>query len=84
MKKKIVGYKRFTSKKGTALCVVNCLSDFTDREYANNCFGQKIEEIFMPADEYDLLKPEHIGKMANFEYEINNGSAYLVHVEIAK
>lgn len=83
-KKKIVGFKRFTSKKGKDFCVANCVSDFSDREYDNGCCGQKIEEIFMPEADYDLLQPEHIGKIATFEYEINNGKAYLVKVDIAK
>lgn len=83
-KKKIVGFKRFTSKKGSQLCVVNCISDYADRDYDNGCFGQKVEEIFMPDTQVDMLKPEHIGKMASFEYEINGGKAYLINVEIVK
>lgn len=82
---KLLGYKRFTSKKnGKEFCVACVVQDFSDREKENGSVGQKVDEIFMPENQYNLLKPEHIGKELVLDYELSGGRAYLVNVSIAK
>ena len=59
---KLVGYKRFTSKKGERYCVAQVVGDFSQRDIDNGCCGSKVEEVFLPAERVDELNPSHIGK----------------------
>lgn len=82
---KLVGYRRFTSKKnGKDFCVANVVQDITEREKQSGSFGQKVDTIFMPEEQYNLLKPEHIGKELTLDYELSGGRAFLVNVSIGK
>ena len=73
---KLVGYRRFTSKKnGKDYCVAEI-------ETASGAVGCKTEQIFMPEEQYDFLKPEHIGKDVKLDYELSGGRAYLVNVTV--
>ena len=77
---KLVGYKRFLSKKNKNYCVANILMPYGPRE--DGCVGEKLEEIFMPDEMYDFLNPKHIGHEVKLDYEINGGRAYLVGFEV--
>ena len=80
---KLVGFRRFTSKKnGKDYCVAEVETPFNARETANGAVGCKTEQIFMPEDQYDFLKPEHIGKELKLDYELSGGRAYLVNVTV--
>lgn len=80
---KLVGFKKFVSKKnGKEYCVANVVRDYEQREISNGCIGQKVEEIFLPEEKTNYLRPEHIGKELQFSYEISAGRAYIVDVEV--
>lgn len=80
---KLVGYKYLHSKKTDKdFCVAVVLSEFSKNEKESGSVGQKVEELFMPDDLYNFLKPEHIGKEFVPSYEISNGRAYLVGVTV--
>lgn len=80
---KLVGYRKFVSKKnGETYCVANVVQDLTDREKENGCVGQKTDEIFMPKEQVNLLKPSDIGKEMSFNYELSGGRAFLVNVSL--
>lgn len=76
---KLVGFKRFVSKKdGTEYCVANVVSEYSPRENLNGCYGSKVEEVFLPAEKASVLKPSDIGKDIRMEYEVSGGRAYLI------
>lgn len=79
---KLVGYKRFTSKKGVNYCVANVVSEYNDRDKENNCFGSKVEEIFLPDSAYDLLTPKDIGHELSLQYDIVGNRAYIAGVKV--
>ncbi len=80
---KLVGYRRFTSKKnGKDYCVAEVETPFSTRETSAGAVGCKTEQIFMPEDQYDLLKPADIGKEIKLDYELSGGRAYLVNVTV--
>lgn len=79
---KLVGYKRFTSKKGERYCVAQVVSDFSQRDIDNGCCGSRVEEIFLPAERVDELNPSHIGKEIKFDYELSGNRAYLVDFHV--
>lgn len=80
---KLVGYRRFTSKKnGKDYCVAEIETPFSSRETASGAVGCKTEQIFMPEEQYDFLKPDHIGKEVKLDYELSGGRAYLVNVTV--
>lgn len=58
---KLVGYRRGTSKKGSAYCMMNILTDSSDVDRSNGQVGQKTEEIFLPSNLVDMLKSSDIG-----------------------
>lgn len=74
---KVLGYRNVKTKKGNELTLVTVISDLTEREKAMGAVGQKSEDIFLPEDKLNSLKPEHIGKEFVPSYEISGGKAYL-------
>lgn len=80
---KLVGYKKFVSKKnGKTYCVAEVVQDLSAREIENGSVGQKVDEIFLPEDKLDLLKITDIGKELTLDYELSGGRAYLVNVTV--
>lgn len=82
MAKKLVGYSRFNSKKGIPLCIAQLVTDLAARDFENGAVGQKVETVFMPKNQYDYLKPEHIGKEFIESYYISQGKAFLQNVTV--
>ena len=81
---KLIGFKRFLSKKGSNLCIANVVRDCTTRECERGSVGQTMDEIFVPDHLYDYLQPEHVGKDIDLVYEMSGGRAYLNSVVIGK
>lgn len=80
---KLVGYKKITSKKsGKHFCVASVLSDLSPREKEQGAVGQKVEEIFLPEEQIDFLKPADIGKEFFVNYNISGGRAYVSDVSV--
>lgn len=79
---RLVGYKRFKSKKGKNFCVANIVSGYSNRDIERNCVGEKVEEIFLPDEQYDLLTPDDIGRELSFDYDMSGGRAYLIGVTV--
>lgn len=80
---KLVGYRKFTSKKNAkSYCVANVVQDASDREVSSGLVGQKVEELFLPEEQYNYLKPADIGKNLELDYELSGGRAYLVSITV--
>ena len=79
---KLVGYRKGTSKKGTPYCMMNILTDAAEIDRSNGQIGQKTEEIFLPSDLVDLLKPSDIGHEVICDYSVSGGRAFLDNVTI--
>lgn len=79
---KLVGYRRGTSKKGSAYCLMNILTDSSDVDRSNGQIGQKTEEIFLPSNLVDMLKPSDIGHEVICDYSVSGGRAFLDNVTI--
>lgn len=80
---KLVGYKKITSKKsGKEFCVASVVQDVSEREKENGFIGQKVDELFLPESQLNLLKPSDIGKELSLDYELSGGRAYLVNVAV--
>lgn len=80
--RKLVGYRRFISGKGRDCCVASVLVDATERDKNAGQVGQKTEDVFIPSDQLDLLKPSDIGKELVCDYDLSNGRAFLIHVSV--
>lgn len=79
---KLVGYRRGTSKKGSVYCMMNILTDSSDVDRSNGQVGQKTEEIFLPSNLVDMLKPSDIGHEVICDYFVSGGRAFLDNVTI--
>ena len=80
---KLVGYKKFVSKKnGKMYCVASVVQDLSQREIENGVVGQKVDEVWLPEEKFDYLKPTDIGKELVLDYELSGGRAYLVNVSV--
>ena len=80
----LMGYHRFTSKKNVECCVASVVKDLSPRDVSFGYVGQKTDEIFMPANQIDLLKPEDIGKELILDYDMSDGRAFLFNVTVKK
>lgn len=77
MEKKLVGFKRFTSKKGNPLCVAVIESPFSEADNQRGSFGCDCETVFLPSEQYSYLTIKDIGKNVKLNWDIVNGRAYL-------
>lgn len=77
MEKTLVGFKKFTSKKGQPLCIAIISYPFTAKEVENGCVGLNVDQIFLPQEQYNYLLPGDIGKPVTTQYDIVGGRAYL-------
>lgn len=78
--KKVLGFNKFTSKKGTACCFLGVVGDFTPSEKDRGSVGQKVEVISIYGDLGNKITPDIVGKMVDFIYSINGQQAYLQDV----
>lgn len=79
---RLLGYRNIKTKAGKELTLATVVSDLSEREKATGAVGQKAEDIFLPENQVNALKPEHIGKEFIPTYEVSNGKAYLVNFAI--
>ena len=83
MRLELVGYKRFTSKQGKDYCVANVVSDYSLAETNKGCVGMKVQEIFIPDEQYGYLNNEHIGHELKLTYGLGDyGKPRVTSVEI--
>lgn len=62
MARKIVGFEKFMSKKGTPCCAVSCEMEYKDRDGAQHC-GTKVETVMAyGADNCNVFTDKAIGK----------------------
>lgn len=82
--KTLVGYKRFTSKKGNPLCLAVILNPFDEKSNERGSFGCDCEQVFVPAEQYDYLTVNDIGLPVETRYDVINGRAYLREIIVAR
>lgn len=75
--KKIVGYKRFKSKKGQDLCIATVVSPYSQRDLDRGCVGSRSEDVFLPDSLVNMLEPKHIDKNVEISYDIVGGRVYV-------
>lgn len=75
---KLVGYKKFKSKKGDDCLVIELIKPFTTREIDFGACGSSVVEKFIPNDFSDKFVPAVIGKNIDLEIEVNsyNGKTF--------
>lgn len=79
---KIVGFKRFESKKGKNCCMMSVVEPYSKKDNERGYFGSSVQDLFMPDDLYDFLEEKHIGHDVQLDYKINQGRAYLEDVTV--
>lgn len=80
---KLLGYVKGVSKKnGNSYCMMHVVSDFSENEKTNGAQGAKVETLFLPSDQMDVLKPADIGKEIFLDYTISGGRAFLNGVTV--
>jgi hypothetical protein len=78
----IIGYSKFTSKKGTdcLICKIAVTPSESDLKFGH--VGMKVEEVFVPAECFGLFSPAVIGKTLKRQYEVRGRFANVISVEI--
>jgi hypothetical protein len=71
-----------SKKNGKEYCVATVVSDGTQREIQNGLVGQKSEDIFLPDEQLNLLKPSDIGHELICSYSYSNGRGFLESVTV--
>ena len=74
----LVGYKRFVSKNDKQICIATVLRDATRREKEYGSVGRVAEEVFVPAEQYDYLQPDMVGKNVKLYWD----RQYLDKIEV--
>lgn len=77
MKKKLIGFKRFTSKKGSPTCIALVATPFDERQNEKGNYGCDVETLFLPSELFNYLEEGDLGKEVTTDYDIVSGRAYL-------
>lgn len=77
VKGKLIGYRKFTSKKNQEFCVANVMLPCSDRDLANGYVGNRVDETFLPDNMVDYLKPQDVDKEVEILYSVSGGRAYV-------
>lgn len=72
MKRKIIGYEKFTSKKGMPCCAVSTELPYTPREGVEQ-LGIKAETVMIYGDSCSVINKNAIGKELAGFFGYNNG-----------
>ena len=83
-KKRVLGFSKFTSKKGNYCVVLDVSSPYGDRQRENGACGERAEQLFIPKEYHDKVVPAIIGKEISLIYSISGGRAYLDGFEVCK
>lgn len=78
----IIGYSRFTSKKGVDTLICDVAVSPTPFDLQHGKVGMKVEQVFVPAECYGLFNESVIGKCLKRQYEVQGRFANVVNVEI--
>lgn len=81
-KSKLVGFKSFTSKKGTPCNLASIITDYTPAEIARGCLGAECQTVFLSDATAGKITAESIGKEVDLIYSIRGGRAYLEDLNI--
>ncbi len=84
MKSTLVGFRRFTSKKGTPCCVANIVTEFSPADVSRGSCGSDCQSVFLPDNLLDYLTEKDIGKSVELFYSINAGRAYLQNLVVQR
>lgn len=75
---KLVGYSRFKSKAQKDLCVASCVVSLSERDKDYGRIGEKVKELFVPTNQFNLLTPSDVGKLIEVEYD----EGYIVSIKV--
>lgn len=64
----LIGYRKFTSKKGTNCCIVSLVNDYSTFDCSHGAVGQKVDEVFIPENCHGLIQPDSVGRYYELEY----------------
>lgn len=80
VKNEIIGYKKFTDKKGDKRCIVEVVSVLTDFDRNHGAVGMKSEEVWIPEEFQDSFVPAVVGKILDCKYEVSGRYANIIGV----
>ncbi len=82
--KKILGYRKFNSKKGTLVCLVSYQEDFSDydKEHSEELAGSKITNAMVFGDDGKIFTKDCVGKELQGFVGHSNGSTIIQNPSI--
>lgn len=75
--KKLLGYRRFTSKKNVPLCIATVGTKCDAKDNERGSFGLTAEDVFLPQELYGYLEITDIGKPVTLNYNVIGGRAFI-------
>lgn len=79
-KNEIIGYKKFTDKKGNKRCVVEVISTLTDFDRNYGAVGMKAEQVWIPEEFQEMFVPAVVGKILDCKCEVSGRYANIIGV----
>lgn len=71
--RRLLGYRKFTSKAGKLTCVAVVAISPTEWEKNNGFVGENVkDDLFIPDSCIGLMTPDAIGKELDCHYEVND------------
>lgn len=81
--KKIVGYSKFVSKKGTDTCLIHVVEPFSDSQLSRGSVGSEANTVPIYDKEImDKVTDSCIGKTLDVSYNVSGGRAFVRDITI--
>lgn len=79
----IIGYSRFTSKKGVECLVVDVIMEATDFNRRYGRVGNICEQVFIPEALFDRFDESVVGKLLEVKYDRPGRYANIIDVSFS-
>ena len=75
MAKKLIGISSGKSKSGNVFCFLTVTEPCDEFDNKYGSFGERADKVFVPEEQFKLIKPEDLGKEITFQYSIRGDKA---------
>lgn len=79
---KLLGYKKGVSKQNKPYCIAYVVEDLSAREKERGSVGSKVEDLFLPVELVDVLRPVDVGKELVLDWSVSGGRAFLAGLTV--
>lgn len=80
MAKKVLGFRKFTSKGGNECRMLTVMEPYTDHAKQAGAVGNRVEDLFIPRECNFVVTEKDVGREVIVDYDVVGNRAYVSSV----